>query len=41
MRGSWLVSGNSSEISGPVVMEMASANVKIRHVFGFTCLPEK
>ena len=24
---------------GPVVMEMASANVKIRHVFGFTFCP--
>ncbi len=28
-----LVSGNSSEIFGPVVMEMASAKAKIRHVF--------
>ncbi len=30
-----MVSGNSSEIFGPVVMEMASAKAKIRHVFGF------
>ena len=41
MPGSRLVSGDFSEIFGPVVMEMASANVKIRHVFGFICLPEK
>ncbi len=34
-----LVSGNSSEIFGPVVMEMASAKAKIRHVFGFTFFP--
>ena len=37
-QGSRLVSGNSHENSGPVVMEMASARTKIRHVFGFTCL---
>jgi hypothetical protein len=25
----------------PVVMEMASANVKLRHIFGFTLLTER
>ena len=39
--GSRLVSGNSHENSGPVVMEMASARTaKIRHFLGFTCLTE-
>ena len=33
--GSRVVSGNSQEDFGPVVMEMASANAKIRHVFYF------
>ena len=36
-----LVSGNSQENFGPVVMEMTSAKPKIRHVFGFTCLTER
>ena len=36
-----LVSGNSRENFGPVVMEMTSAKPKIRHVFGFTCLTEE
>ena len=37
--GSWLDSGNSHELSGPVVMEMASARIKIGHIFGVTFYP--
>jgi hypothetical protein len=35
--GQWQLRGNF----GPVVMEMVSANVKIRHFFGFTSLTER
>ena len=36
-----LVSGNYHENKVIAVMAMASFYVKIRHVFGFTCLTEK
>ena len=36
-----LVSGNYHEPAEPVVMVMASIDVKIRHVFADTCLTEE